>query len=192
MAYFENYNDGIEFKNLCITEQDINGFEFNHCDFSACNFSGSTFNKCRFENSTFMACNLSLIKPKDCSFIDVDFRNCKAIGVDWAEASMSPRINFYACTLNSSSFFGLNLSKIIMTDCSAMEVDFTEAILAKGVFALTNFSGSRFAKTNFTQADMRQATNYAINPDYNILKQTHFSVPEVISLLSGLDIILDS
>jgi len=121
----------------------------------------------------------------------VNFKDCKAIGINWAEAAIPLIINFYSCTINSSSFFGLNLSQITMSDCSAKEVNFTEANLTRGNFNATNFLNSRFSKTNLTKADFRNSTNYNINPECNLFKKTRFSTPEAISLLTGLDIILD-
>jgi hypothetical protein len=41
-----------------------------------------------------------------------------------------------------------------------------------------------------TQADFTGATNYAIAASLNTLKKTKFSLPEAMSLLYSLDIIL--
>ena len=191
LVYFDNYNEGLEFNNKQLKDEELINFEFYGCRFIKCNFTGVIFKKCRFEDCIFIECNLSLASPKFCSFIDVDFKNCKAIGINWSEAATPISINFYSSTINSSSFFGLNLTQIIISDCSAKEVNFTEANLTKGNFSATNFLNSRFSKTNLTQSDFRNSINYSINPEYNLLKQTRFSTPEVISLLSGLDIILD-
>ena len=78
-----------------------------------------------------------------------------------------------------------------MSDCSAREVNFAEANLTNGNFNATNFLNSRFSKTNLTRSDFRNSTNYDINPESNLLKKTRFSTPEAMSLLSGLDILLD-
>jgi fluoroquinolone resistance protein len=55
---------------------------------------------------------------------------------------------------------------------------------------LTDFSNSRFQHTNLTEADFTGATNYAIAASLNTLKKTKFSLPEAMSLLYSLDIIL--
>jgi fluoroquinolone resistance protein len=165
--------------------------EFYKCIFKKCKFIGSIFQKCRFEDCDFIECDLSLIKPRYSSFFDVKFENCKLVGVNWTEAATPLRVNFYSCTINLSTFDGLNLKKITMTKCIAKEVNFIEADLSGGNFNSTDFAGSRFLKTNLAQSDFRQATNYSIDPTKNFLKKTKFSLPEAVSFLSWLDIVLD-
>jgi uncharacterized protein YjbI with pentapeptide repeats len=191
MKDFEKENEEIEFKNRFLIDGNFLNRDFYDCKFINCNFTGTVFEKCLFEDCTFIECDLSLIKPKYCSFIDVNFKNCKAVGVNWAEAATPLRVDFYSCKINLSSFFGINLTKIIMTECIAKEVDFTGANLTKGNFEKTDFENSRFLKTNLTQSNFRNSTNYGIDPKCNLLKKTRFSLPEAISFLSGLDIILD-
>jgi hypothetical protein len=48
-----------------------------------------------------------------------------------------------------------------------------------------------FSSTNLTKADLSTAKNYHIPPEQNILKGTRFSLPEAMSLLYSMDIILD-
>ncbi|MDX2480524.1 MAG: pentapeptide repeat-containing protein [Desulfuromusa sp.] len=186
MKIFDSYNQKVEFKNKKLKDEEFIDLEFWDCKFIKCNFTGTIFEKCRFEDCVFIECNMSLVKPKYCSFVDVDFKNCKAIGINWAEAATPIHINFYSCTINSSSFFGLNISQIIMNDCSAKEVDFTEANLTRGNFNATNFLNSRFSKTNLTQSDFRNSINYDINPECNQLKKTRFSVLKLFRYFLGL------
>jgi uncharacterized protein YjbI with pentapeptide repeats len=166
-------------------------FEFYNCIFNKCKFNESIFQKCRFEDCDFTECDLSLIKPRYSSFFEVKFENCKLVGVNWTEAATPLRTDFYSCTINLSTFNGINLKKISMVKCIAKEVDFIEADLANGNFSSTDFTGSRFLKTNLAQSDFRQATNYSIDPSKNFLKKTKFSLPEAVSFLSWLDIVLD-
>ena len=78
-----------------------------------------------------------------------------------------------------------------MINCEAKEVDFTETDLSEGRFNGTDFERSVFSKTNLTKANFSGAVNYSIDPRYNTLKKTHFSLPEALSLLSCLDIVID-
>ena len=188
---FDKNNEGKVFEKKILKDGDFNNLEFYNCKFLYCKFNGSTFHKCRFEDCEFTECDLSLIKPRYCAFIDVDFRQSKLVGINWTEAATPLSINFDSCLINLSSFFGLNLTKIKMVECIAKEVDFVEANLANGNFNATDFTNSRFLKTNLTKADFRQAKNYSIDPNNNLLKKTRFSLPEAISLLSGLDVVLD-
>ncbi len=78
-----------------------------------------------------------------------------------------------------------------MVKCEAKEVDFTETDLSHSDLKGTDFEKSRFFKTNLAYADFKGARNYYIDARVNTLKQTKFSLPEALSLLNGLDIILD-
>lgn len=99
-------------------------------------------------------------------------------------------IDFNDCSLNYSTFFGLKLNGIRITHCIAREVDFGEADLTRAVFDGTDLAGSLFMHTNLTEADFTKASNYSISAKHNQLMKTKFSLPEAMSLLYGLDIIL--
>ena len=81
--------------------------------------------------------------------------------------------------------------RLKIINCEAKEVDFIETDLTGGVFTGTDFEGSRFFKTNLTNADFKGARNYMIDARNNTLKKTKFSLPEALSLLNGLDIIIE-
>ena len=70
------------------------------------------------------------------------------------------------------------------------ESDFAEADLSLASCTGTDFADSRFLHTDLTEADFVGARNYAISPSLNVLKKTSFSLPEAVSLLYGLDIVL--
>lgn len=78
-----------------------------------------------------------------------------------------------------------------MVNCEAKETDFTDTDLSYGDFKNTDFEKSRFFKTNLSYADFKGAKNYFIDTKNNTLKKTRFSLPEALSLLNTLDIILD-
>jgi uncharacterized protein YjbI with pentapeptide repeats len=119
----------------------------------------------------------------------------KIIGVDWTHADWSSTklgdpIGFYKCDLSHSTFIGLSLKNIQINDCVAKNVDFREADLSEANFSDTDLSESLFNGTNLTEADLSQARNYDIDPGQNVLKRAKFSLPEAMSLLYSLDIIL--
>ena len=47
-----------------------------------------------------------------------------------------------------------------------------------------------FDRANLEKADFSTSRNYTINPEINRLKKTKFSMPDVVGLLSHLDIVL--
>jgi uncharacterized protein YjbI with pentapeptide repeats len=72
----------------------------------------------------------------------------------------------------------------------AADVDFREVDLFQADFAGTDLSESLFSNTNLTEADLSRARNYRIDPGQNVLTQAKFSLPEAMSLLYSLDIVL--
>jgi fluoroquinolone resistance protein len=187
----------VEYKNVDIKESRIQLKEFNSCTFIKCNFNGTYFQRCRFRECTFVGCDLSLVNLKDSSFSNTRFAESKLTGInwtqsDWAAGSLIARpVNFQNCVLDYSSFMGLNLEKIIINHCIAHEVSFEDANMSFADCTGTDFANSRFSHTNLTSADFRGAKDYQIDPILNTLKKTKFSLPEAMSLLYNLNIILE-
>ena len=71
-----------------------------------------------------------------------------------------------------------------------MDVDFRECDLSQADFAGTDLADSLFLATNLTQADFSRARNYQIDPSQNIVDEAKFSLPEAMSLLYSMDIVL--
>jgi uncharacterized protein YjbI with pentapeptide repeats len=187
--------DGQTFRNLIVHDQTVEFKEFDECVFKSCAFLETRFRGCRFLNCTFQACDLNLIHVDGCSFAETSFHQSKVIGVNWTDASWSKQgllnsVHFSDCVINHSTFMGLQLKNMRLTGCIAKNVDFSEADLTLADCSHTDFSQSRFFHTNLTKADFREAKNYAIAAHLNTLKQAKFSLPEAMSLLYGLDIIL--
>jgi uncharacterized protein YjbI with pentapeptide repeats len=188
------YTDQV-FKDESLEQEELESKEFYDCTFVACSFAETTFRDCRFVACTFTNCDLSLMRVPGCSFTNTTFEDSKAIGVDWTEAAWPKEkfldpIIFSRCVINHSTFIGLSLPEIKMVECVAHEVDFREADLLQAEFPHSDLAGSLFINTNLTQADFSQARNYTINAGLNTLKKTRFSLPEAMSLLYSLDIVL--
>lgn len=191
----ERYVEGETFKSQDYSKQEIRFKEIVDTQFVRCNFAEAFLNECRFKGCTFTDCDLSMLRVKSSRFADVQFEGCKALGINWTEASWEKGgffrlIDFNNCTISYSSFFGLKLKKMKLIKCVATEVDFGEADLTEAVFDDTDFAGSIFNKTNLTKADLSKASNYSISPATNTLKKAKFSLPEALSLLYSLEIVL--
>jgi uncharacterized protein YjbI with pentapeptide repeats len=136
-----------------------------------------------------------MMKVPGCSFVETRFERSKVMGVNWVEAAWDTAgflrpLSFEGCTINFSIFFGLHLKEIVIKDCTALEIDFSEADLTKADCRNTDFAKCRFVQTNLTEADFVGAKNYAIDARINTLKKTKFSLPEAENLLHSLDIVL--
>ena len=181
------------FSSLSMTEQLIEGIEFEDCAFTECDFTEATFKKCRFIECSFSDCNLSVIKIAQSQFTDVNFERCKLIGVDWTRATwselrVSATLAFKDCVLNDSSFFDLNLDEIKLVECKAHEVDFRNGSFCQAKFSYTDFTASLFGKTDLSGADFTEAVNYDISIFDNKVDKAKFTRYEAVRLLNCLDV----
>jgi uncharacterized protein YjbI with pentapeptide repeats len=183
------------YENRCFSGLECRGLEIEDIEFFQCRFEGSQFlegtlRRCRFEQCTFEKCDLSVIKPVESRFIEVRFLKSKLLGVDWTLAATPVTLAFQGCNVSHSALPRLALRKLELTQCVAREVDFTGANLSKADFKGTDFLGSRFVETNLSEADFSGARNYAIDPRTNRIKNAVFTLPEALSLLSALEIVV--
>ncbi len=139
----------------------------------------------------FGKCDLSNISPMNSEFFDVKFTGCKAIGIDWTRALIFKDNSFTDCLVNYSNFRFRKMQGFVLKKCEAKEVDFIETELTGANFRHTDFENATFFKTNLTKADFTGAVNYGIDVTNNILKEARFSLPEALSLLNGMDIIIE-
>lgn len=183
------------FTDFKVVDEHLETTEFNECRFIHGSLAESTFRNCRFNNCHFIECNFNLTSLDHSTFTKNIFEDSQLIGVNWALASWSQRsllkpFDFYRCILNYSIFMGVDLKDIEIIECSAKEVDFSDASLYRSNCSYTDFSNSRFIRTDLSEADLSSARNYSIDARLNKLKKTKFSLPEAVSLLHSLDIIL--
>jgi fluoroquinolone resistance protein len=188
-------HSGQTFEDMTLSQQEIISEEFDDCLFVRCSFVEAVFSHCRFSHCLFQHCDLTLVRLPDSLFTDTAFEDSKLIGVDWTPASwpkarLSSPIAFSRCVINHSTFTGLDVHGITIRECMAKNVDLTGANLTQADLTRTDFHGSLFVHTDLTEADLTRAKNYHINASLNVLKRTRFSVPEAMSLLAALDIIL--
>jgi len=198
IEFKENYYEDQKFNNLVIDKKEIQGITFQNCTFNNCSFRETIFRMCKFRECTFKEGDLSLIQVDGSTFSRTRFEDLKLIGVNWVMGSWGKKeiqqslksLDFENCVLNYSTFMGLTLQRSLIRKCIAKEVDFSDADLKLADCTYTNFENSRFSNTDLTEADLRGATNYFIVPHLNILKKTKFSLPDALSLLYNLDIII--
>jgi fluoroquinolone resistance protein len=195
-AFPDDDYDVQTFRGLKHEGTQIEGVAFLDCTFINCSFRETIFKACKFQGCVFKKCDLSLAQVERCTFTNTLFKDSRLLGVNWTKASwgkselhvLLKTIDFTNCVLNYSSFTGLNLEKMVMRRCTALEVDFSEANLRAADCMFTDFTKSQFRHTDLTGTDLRGATNYFIQPGLNTLKKTRFSLPEAMSLLYNLDI----
>ena len=194
LGSYSHYHDR-RFQDRSLEEISLVGSEFHDCLFKACSFAQSVFQECRFIDCAFQECDLSLLQIPGSLFSVTRFADSRVIGVDWTQAdwsgvSLGKPIAFERCAISHSTFIGLSLPAIQIKDCLAADVDFREADLTKADFSGSDLSQSLFLNTNLSKADLSTARNYHIAPEQNELKGARFTLPEAMSLLFNMDIVL--
>jgi len=183
------------FRNTYLGRTEVVSSEFYDCAFLRCRITEILFRGCRFVNCTFHRCDLSLVQVPESTFSSTRFENSTVIGVDWTQADWSPAglgdpIAFFNCAISHSTFIGLRLRGIQIRDCVARDVDFREADLSHADFGGTDLAESMFIHTDLTEANLSRAHNYHIDPGQNTLVRARFSLPEAMSLLYCMNIVL--
>jgi uncharacterized protein YjbI with pentapeptide repeats len=183
------------FREAHVEQGELISSEFYDCVFFRCRFVEALFRSCRFVNCTFQRCDLSLVQVPQSTFSLVRFEDSTVIGVDWTQADwpttgLGDPIGFFNSAINHSTFIGLRLRGIQIRNTAARDVDFREADLYRADFGGTDLSESMFINTNLAEADLSGARNYHIDPGQNTLTGAKFSLPEAMSLLYCMDIVL--
>ena len=75
-------------------------------------------------------------------------------------------------------------------------IDLKKVLISQSEFQsdckLTDFAGSVFSKTNLTKADFSDARNYTIDVRANTIAKMKLSLPEALSLLETLEIMISN
>jgi fluoroquinolone resistance protein len=183
--YVDRSFDSIDLKQVLISQS-----EFQSCDFNRCDLSQSVFADCRFDDCTFQSCDLSLVKFKSVHFRNSTFVGSKLVGIDWTGVSKTFSVDFRDCVLNFANFSVMNLKKRKIVNCIAHEVSFAESNMTECDCTMTDFAGSTFSKTNLTKADFSDARNYRIDVRTNTIDKMKLSLPEALTLLETLGIVI--
>ena len=181
------------FTDINCDNHDIHNTEFQDCQFIASSFIETQFINCSFTNCLIKKSNLSLLSVHQSSFSTTRFEESKCIGINWTKVHTKPSIQLYfkKCDIGHSSFVGLNCKQSQFIQCRAFETNFSETTLQNASFKGCNLEGSLFNNSDLTRCDFTEATNYHINSKTNVLTKAKFSLPEAMSLLETLDIILE-
>ncbi len=182
---------GKRFEEVTYEDKHVVARNFTRCTFYKSNLKGCVFEDCSFIDCTFESCDLSLIKLKHTSINGVKIIDSKAIGIVWYDAGNPFAVGFTNSRISYCSFFGKSMKKAQFINCMANEVDFSECDLTQADFRGTDLSGATFANTDLTKANFAGARNYLIDTKTNKIKKAKFSLPEALSLLYGLDIIIE-
>lgn len=179
------------FKSEDYSKKSFEYHSFINCSFNNCNFSESLLWNAKFCSCTFTGCNFSLVKLDGSRMQDVQFIDCKIVGAEFFKCERAFFSTcFKNCLLHYCNFSDLNMKNTAFTESKLKENYFTNASLNGADFSETDLSGTIFHNCDLSKADFSSAKCYDIDPRTNKIKKAKFSLPEVVGLLRGLDIII--
>lgn len=88
------------------------------------------------------------------------------------------------------NFSSLKLKKTRFLASKIHLCHFNATTLVEAEFRDSDLEGTLFHHADLKKADFRNAKNYVIDPMTNEVSKAKFSIPEVLSLLSGFDIVI--
>jgi len=165
------------------------GSTFCDCTFVQCRFHGFDFSGVDITDCIFDHCEFSLPKMTNCGLHGVTFKDSKLVGVDFSRCSSHFfTVSFRNCLIETCNFSSLKLNRTPFIASTIRECRFTGSNLMEA-----DFENSSLEKTLFHDCDLREARfhaakHYAIDPTANKVKDATFSLPEAVSLLTGLGI----
>lgn len=165
--------------------------EFVGCQFIGIDFSEFNFSKLKFLDCSFFECNLSNVSLKSGVFRGVSFKKSKLIGLNWTETTTLANCTYSDCLMDYGIFQSMSLKNFSFIGCKMMEVEFSDCQLVKASITGCMLRGSSFNKANLNEADLRGSTEYLIDVRYTNIKKAKFSMPEALTLLSSLNIVLE-
>ena len=186
------YIDDQTFTNVDFSKKPLPTAEYEYCTFIGCDFSNAILTSIRFLEVEFVDCNFSNAVIGNASFQTVIFKNCKMLGLQFdACDQFGFAASFDTCQLDHSSFHGMKLNRSSFVNSQMEGVDLSGADLKNSKIFECNLLHAVFQDTNMEKADLRNSTNYSINPELNRIKNAKFSLPEVIGLLDKYQIVVE-
>ncbi len=185
----ESYIEGETFSSL-----PSGGFEYSHfieCTFQSIDAIEASARGAKFIECAFEKCNFSNSNFANVTFRDVEFKNCKLLGSNFSVVKTISSVTFTSSSLDYCVFQDLSLKGTKFYDCSLREVDFSDSNLSESSFTKSNLQQTSFTNCNLTSCDFREAVNYYIEPQFTNIKHAKFTMPEAMSLLLAMDIILE-
>lgn len=180
------------FSKVNFTTSPLPKAEYDNCLFACCIFTDANIANITFTECVFQGCNLSMAQAGHTALKNVKFINCKMTGFNFSHCDpFLLQVEFDECILQLASFYKLKLKNTNFNNCNLREADFTEADLTSASLNGCDLTHAIFRDTNLEKSDLRNATNYSIDPDMNKLKKAKFSRDGIAGLLDKHQIIIE-
>ncbi len=181
-----------EFKQLKPSVQDYRDRSYEECIFDNCDFSSSDFSDSLFEECVFKDCHLSNIQVNNTKFQNCTIRDSIVMGLDFSAMSrILLSINFIGCNLGHTQFLDLDLRKFTFEQCRFPDTMFVNCDMTGLILDGADLESTLFENCILKKCDFTTAKNYKINPSDNDVKDAKFTMPDVLSFLTPLGIVVE-
>ena len=122
-----------------------------------------------------------------------EFFDCLFVGVNWSGLRLRAGRFFPAdkaerCVWRVCSVMDFDMAKFDFSESRFEDCIFQQCGLSASNFTHSRFDGTVFSRCDLSRTDFRGAVGYTIDLSTNKLTKARFSFPEVVGLLSALDI----
>ena len=189
----ENYHEHEVFRGISLRDTTLRHKEFIECQFENCEFENLQAVDCKFADCTFLKCRVTNPVLDCCSMTGGDFTECRLFGVDWRGLSagfLAPIEHLKGCELKYNHFVGGNYPKFSFSDNTIRDSLFADCNFHHSEFRRCNLTKTEFYRCDLTGASFEDAEGYAVDISTCQMKGAVFSFPEVVNLLSGLEIVI--
>jgi fluoroquinolone resistance protein len=164
----------------------LEGIDFTDCQLQGCELREKRLVRCRFFDCRFERVDASATDFTDCTLRGVTFHDSKLLGVNWTLLQSLTASRWERCILDGGCFQALELDAAEWVDCSAREVDFSDAKLKRAKLHGTKLDGASFTGADLERADFTRATGLALHPRHVRLKQTVVEMDALLRLAAEL------
>ncbi len=188
-----NLHENEIFQTLQYNSELLIDIEYENCTFHQCTFSEVTCEEITFHQCTFRECTFRALHFIKSSMRNCIFENCELVGINWNELNkMKTAFPIFStmrmCVIKYNNFIQIDLSKIDLSNSTLLDNYFQDCNLSRANFNNCDMEKTTFQSCNLTNANFRNACNYFIDTTNNKMKGAQFSYPEVLKLLTPLQI----
>ena len=174
-------------------KQDLSGTELEEATVENCNFTVTNLNESSFAQVDFQNCRFLNTKFIGSSFVEVNFQGCLFIGINFSKISTTlVSFGFKQCKFDNCILADIDIRGTQFQESEFVECDFQRAVLLKCSFEASHFSTVSFRSCDLQKADFTDATGYRIDPTINKVRNAKFSMPAVVGLLEGLEVVIQN
>ncbi len=148
-----------------------------------------------FEDCRFVGCQMPLAQVAGTRFVGTTMRSCDLMGVDWTPSGsdafgLLEPLRFADCRMDYANLSGLRLDGVVAYGCSLVEADLVQASLVGADLRHADLTGARLGGADLSGADLTGAVGYVLDPATMRLTGTRVAVPEALSVLESLGLVV--